>query len=177
MENQALIKEVAESIGGFIEYWGFKSIHGRVWALIYLSEEPISTPHIVHCLDVSKGLVSIAINELLEYGLIEQAGKVEHGALVYKAKNDVASVVRNILRERELVHLFEAETKMTFLESLSKEELEKSNISIKKLSKLKDLTMFHRNILAVLVKRNYKSMEDWLGLLRKVSKVLKFHSK
>ena len=36
------VMEVCDSIGDFIEYWGFKAIHGRVWALLALSTDPLA---------------------------------------------------------------------------------------------------------------------------------------
>ena len=33
--------DVCDAIGDFIEYWGFKRIHGRVWALVALSSKPL----------------------------------------------------------------------------------------------------------------------------------------
>ena len=32
------VLEVCDAIGEFIEYWGFKSIHGRVWAMLALGQ-------------------------------------------------------------------------------------------------------------------------------------------
>ena len=34
---------VTETVGRLIEFWGFKRNLGRVWALLYLSEEPLPT--------------------------------------------------------------------------------------------------------------------------------------
>ena len=34
--NESAIKLSGE-IGNFIEYWGFKKIHGKVWALVFLA--------------------------------------------------------------------------------------------------------------------------------------------
>ena len=70
-------EELISNIGAFIEYWGFRNIHGRVWGTIYLSNKPMSTPEIVERLDVSKALISGAINELLDHGLIERVGQAK----------------------------------------------------------------------------------------------------
>ena len=33
---------VADAVGAFIEAWGFKAIHGRIWTLLALRKEPIN---------------------------------------------------------------------------------------------------------------------------------------
>jgi len=35
-------KRLADSVGDFIRYWGFKEVHGRIWVHIYLSDNPIT---------------------------------------------------------------------------------------------------------------------------------------
>jgi DNA-binding transcriptional regulator GbsR (MarR family) len=160
------ILPLADSVGEFIQYWGFKSIHGRVWTLIYLSDQPISTPQIVETLGVSKGLTSMAINELMELELIEQLDKAKYGVHTYISKEDIASTVRNVLRERELVYIKEAQNKMEVLLSKSDSELNKSNINKKRLKSLRDLTHSHRLLLSKVVGHNFKSVRDWLDTIK-----------
>ena len=40
------IVSVCDACGDFIEYWGFKSIHGRVWAYLTISARPLSQTEI-----------------------------------------------------------------------------------------------------------------------------------
>ena len=44
-----------DAVGQVIEFWGFKRNHGRVWALLYLRDEPLSAAHIEEELALSKG--------------------------------------------------------------------------------------------------------------------------
>ncbi len=37
---------VSDSIGRLIEFWGFKRNMGRLWAILYLSDRPLSAPEI-----------------------------------------------------------------------------------------------------------------------------------
>ncbi len=171
MPKAKLLTEVAESVGKFIEYWGFRSIHGRVWALIYLSDRSISTPEIIEQLGVSKSLVSTAINELIEYGLISADIKVTFGAQTYLAVDDVAQVVRKILRERELTLLSQAESNMKLLSAYSSEELLESNVNLDKLNALIDLNASSKGLLTKFVSKKVNSIKDWTGLLKKASKM------
>ena len=93
---------LAHSIGEFIQYWGFRRIHGQVWTLIYLSKTPLHATEIVARLGVSKALVSLAINELLDYNLIILTSEPERKVKTYVANPELFKVIREVLRAREL---------------------------------------------------------------------------
>jgi DNA-binding transcriptional regulator GbsR (MarR family) len=152
---------VAGSIGNFIEYWGFKSIQGRIWALIFLSDEPISTPEIVEILEVSKASVSIGINDLIELKLIITSGKVRNGAVTYAPTPDAGAVVRKVLRERELMLITEAETNLNLLFSMTEKNLNKQNISQVKLRQLLELTRTSKKMVSNLTSERFKTISTW----------------
>ena len=89
--------QLAESIGKFIEYWGFKSIHGRVWALLYLSARPLSSIELSRYLKVSKTLMSFSISVLRKYRVIQDAGKGIKRTQYFEANPDISSVILNVL--------------------------------------------------------------------------------
>lgn len=160
-----------DAIGEFIEYWGFKKIHGRIWAVIYLSDQPVSTPYIVKTLNVSKGLVSVAINELLEHELITSAGKVKNGAVTYTSRENAAKTVRKVLRQRELAMVSNAEKSLTELFSKSKEQLGERNISKEKVFDLLDLTSCSKKILVKMTSEEIGTIHAWALYFKKVMKV------
>jgi DNA-binding transcriptional regulator GbsR (MarR family) len=94
---------LAESVGRFIEYWGFKSIHGRVWTLLYLSKEPLSSIEMSRYLKVSKTLMSFSISDLLKYQVIEEAGRGLKRTKFFRANPEIYSVILNVLKNRELI--------------------------------------------------------------------------
>jgi DNA-binding transcriptional regulator GbsR (MarR family) len=105
--NQKLYKaknELASAVGDFMRYWGFRRIHGQIWLQIYISKEPRSGAELTRLLKVSKALVSPALNELLDYGLIE-CEEVDKKTKKYTAQEDVYGVIKKVLktRERELI--------------------------------------------------------------------------
>jgi DNA-binding transcriptional regulator GbsR (MarR family) len=169
MENKK-IDDLVNDIGGFIEYWGFRKIHGRIWALLYLSENSLSTPEIVQRLGVSKALISGAINELLNHQLIERVGQVKFGGITYEATSSPAEVVRDIVRNRELVLFNKIEESLKDLNQLNIQEC--SNLGIKKesLKNLKILTGHHKKIAESLCKKNIKTMDEWIGFIKKISR-------
>ena len=95
------LEDVATQVGDFIEYWGFKNVHGRVWVHRYLSPEPLDAGELIDRLGVSKALVSMSISDLLEFDVIKLAGKSERGTIQYAANPELMSVITNVLRKRE----------------------------------------------------------------------------
>lgn len=97
----AEFEKLAEQIGSFIEYWGFKKIHGQIWTHIWLSAKPIAATVLVKRLNVSKALVSLALKDLIHYDVIQVVGQGDRRKILLKANDDVQSVIANVLRMRE----------------------------------------------------------------------------
>jgi DNA-binding transcriptional regulator GbsR (MarR family) len=97
----AEMRFLADSIGDFIEYFGFKKIHGRIWAHLFLSNEPLAAVELCRRLKVSKTLLSFSIADLLKYEVIQEAGKGPRRTVYYRANPNVAWVILNVLRARE----------------------------------------------------------------------------
>ena len=95
------LREMAELVGNFIRYWGFRKIHGEIWTIVYLSGVPLSGVELVEILDVSKALVSPALKELEAEGLITQTESENSKTKRYVAQDDVFSVIRKVLNRRE----------------------------------------------------------------------------
>ena len=95
------LSDVADQVGAFMEYWGFKTIHGRIWTHIFLSHEPLDAGSLIRRLDVSKALMSMSLAELLDHDVIQIAGKSEHGTTTYSANPDITHTITAVLRKRE----------------------------------------------------------------------------
>ena len=91
--------DVCNAVGAFIENWGFRSIHGRVWALLALSTRPLSQAEVAERLGVSRSLVHLAIVELLGFGLVHPVGSQRNAP--YEARMDVWPTITGVLRKRE----------------------------------------------------------------------------
>ncbi len=93
------VLSVCDSVGAFIEYWGFKSIHGRVWTLLALRAQPMAQSEIAATLGVSRSLISGAVSELAGHGLVRATG--EHRNAPYEAVMDFWPTITDVLRGRE----------------------------------------------------------------------------
>ena len=93
------IVRVGDSVGAFIEYWGFKAVHGRIWTLLALRASPMAQSEIAQTLGISRSLVSGAVAELVSHGLLRATG--DHRNAPYEAVIDVWPTISDVLRSRE----------------------------------------------------------------------------
>jgi DNA-binding transcriptional regulator GbsR (MarR family) len=98
---ESKIRILAGDVGDFIRYWGFRRIHGEIWSVLYLSETPLSGIEIVNLLKVSKALVSPALKELEDEGLIQRVPSENSKVKRYAASEDVVTVIKGVLKRRE----------------------------------------------------------------------------
>jgi len=99
------LARLADSVGDFIRYWGFRRVHGQIWTLLFLKNEALSPTHIAKSLGVSKSLISSALVELEEYKLIipvQDKAEANRKTKFFKAENDVVKIIQDILKTREL---------------------------------------------------------------------------
>lgn len=130
------VNRLAEEIGQFIQYWGFKSIHGKIWTHIYLAPEPVDAAEIMARLKISKSLVSITIADLLQYNVITQSGKSVRDTCVYVANPNVKDVIIEVLKQRELKMMIKLGAE--FREAIATCEANSSN-NLANIEKLKNL--------------------------------------
>ena len=116
------VEDLAEQIGSFIAYWGFKKVHGHVWCRLFLARTPLDASSLMAILGISKALVSVTLKELLEFGVIVETGKSERGTRLYAAVDDVAAPIIDTLRRRERRMLSRIESAQGLLEGLSEQE-------------------------------------------------------
>jgi DNA-binding transcriptional regulator GbsR (MarR family) len=100
------VLRVCDAVGEFIEYWGFKHVHGRIWALLALRKEPISQAEIGRTLRISRSLVSESMRELTELGLVRPTS--DRRNTPYQAVFDVWPTIADVLRSREWMLLEKA---------------------------------------------------------------------
>jgi DNA-binding transcriptional regulator GbsR (MarR family) len=130
------VKAFADEIGNFIQYWGFKKIHGQIWANLYLSDVPLDANTLIARLKVSKALISISLKDLLEYDVVIPAGKGESSTQTYVANPQIVKVILSVLRQRELKMMAQIESAFKILSHLPKEKKESLKISDTRLNLL-----------------------------------------
>lgn len=114
-KSKTPVLPLANAVGDFIRYWGFRRIHGQIWTLVYLSPTPLSGVDLSAKLRVSKALVSPALKELEGHGLIRQVKAENSKVKRYAAVPEVFQVIRQVLQEREQQILLKVEAQSEHL--------------------------------------------------------------
>jgi DNA-binding transcriptional regulator GbsR (MarR family) len=137
-ETDAELNTLAGLVGDFIEYWGFKRIHGRMWTHLFVSGRPMDAGELIRRLDISKALASMTLKDLLAYEVVLPAGRSARGTDLFCANSDTMGVILNVLRKREQVLLGKITTAYDELESASKNQrgLESSRERLQELGSL-----------------------------------------
>lgn len=168
--NQPLtvrVLHVADAVGEFIAWWGFKAIHGRIWALLALSAGPRSQAEVADLLSVSRALVSSAMHELHERGLVRSVGGSRQAP--WTAVMDVWPVIADVLRQREWILIERA--RITLDAAIEEAELldsagERFGFDLDRMRVLLSLAemaqRFLRILVALRVPRSLSTLGDWL---------------
>lgn len=159
LSNKLLLK-LSESIGSFIHYWGFKSLQGQIWFLLYITDEEYSTKEIKEIFSISKASASQLINELLDFNVIIKVGLGKHGVDVFKANANILDAIFLVIKNREMNILD------SVLENLAKlekdiDEIDFNIIKKSRLKKLKKLVRFSQSTLNHFLKLQQTSWSKW----------------
>ncbi len=131
-------RDLADSVGEFIKYWGFKEVHGKIWIHVYLSDAPVTAKELTTSLGVTKGLVSTALSEMLAYRVVEKVSLGDARSPGYQSNTDLMQVIFNILRNRELKLTNRIQSNIEAL----REEIDPSSPHLEKVDRLHEMTTF-----------------------------------
>lgn len=141
------IFQLEDLVGDFMQYWGFKKIHGRIWVHLYTAKEPLDTFELLRRLGVSKGLLSLALRELMEHQVIQPEALSENGATTYSANPDLWHVITGVLRKREVPMLGAAFAAAEGLSRVSAKEMAAANLSSERVKSIKTLCQSAKGLL------------------------------
>lgn len=159
------LEEFAQQVGQFMEYWGFKKVHGQIWCNIYLSREPLDAAELMRRLQISKALVSISLKELLDFEVLEEAGKSARGTRLYRAREDLGATILDTLRRRERKMMARILAAYSLLEKLDAEELERHGIDRSRVGFLGSLIRLVDQSLDQMIKKQNGSIFDLISLM------------
>ena len=134
------LRQLEQLVGDFMTYWGFKKIHGRIWVHLYTSSQPLDSIELMKRLKVSKGLMSLAIRELLKYNVIETTSVGRHGSVFYTANPNLLQVITDVLRQREAEMLKDTESCLNEILNHKKTEFAAQNLDLEKFQNILKLT-------------------------------------
>lgn len=157
-------EQLANYIGEFIHYWGFKRIHGQIWCHIYLSKKPLSAVDLIKRLKVSKASISLALSDLVQYEVIQLGKKDERSYQTYIANPAVMDVIINILRTREKKLLAEVKMAFSMLNELDSDEKESSYVDKDRLELMGKMISVAQKSLNSMIAFGDISMKAWKAI-------------
>ncbi len=99
---------VSDAIGRLMEFWGFKRHMGRVWAVLYLSDKPLTAADLRDRLALSSGAVSMTVSELARWGVVRKVFVQGERRDYFEAEGNLWKMISRVLREREMGEITEA---------------------------------------------------------------------
>lgn len=92
---------VSDVVGRLIEFWGFKRNMGRIWAVLYLSPDPLSADDLRQTLSLSSGAVSMTLHELLRWGVVRKVWVQGERKDFFTAEVQLWRMISRVFSERE----------------------------------------------------------------------------
>jgi DNA-binding transcriptional regulator GbsR (MarR family) len=80
--------------------WGISRTMAEVYALLYITGEPLNTDDIMDRLRISRGNASMSLRALLDWGIVFRSHKRGDRKEYFQAEQDVWAMFRAIVRER-----------------------------------------------------------------------------
>jgi DNA-binding transcriptional regulator GbsR (MarR family) len=155
--------------------WGINRTVGQIYALLYLSKEPLNADDICEALSFSRSNVSMAIRELISLNLIKINHKRGERKEYFSTPEDIWQIFRNLIEERRKR---EIEPTLSLLRDLlmdeKNEDEKKSTYQIKKMQEMYNLidlmTKWHddmKNVDSKNLKRLFKLGSGILKFFKK----------
>lgn len=96
------VLKVADAVGALMEAWGFRRNMGRMWAVLYLENHPLTASDLGERLGLSTGAVSMLVNELIQWDIIKKTWVVGERREHFEAETSIWKMVSRVFRDREL---------------------------------------------------------------------------
>lgn len=149
----------SDAVGRLMEFWGFKRNMGRVWTVLYLSDDPLTAQDLRERLQLSSGAVSMTLKDLARWGTVRkvwiQGERKDH----FTAEGDLWKMISRVFRERELVEVQEAITSLErALDALEQrerpadpDEQRRSSVQRERIRQLLEVARLGQRLLSILL--------------------------
>ncbi len=157
-----------EGISHLSSTLGFSKVMGQLYALLYLSDKPLSLDDMVKRLAISKGSASINIRELEEKGAVKKIWMKGSRRNFYEAETNLTKIVRDRITLSARWRMDEIRDIIQKSEELLQNAKENSNDNEDK----RKIKFYNQRLKEM--KRLYKRANSLLGKLLLFTKTIKF---
>jgi HTH-type transcriptional regulator, glycine betaine synthesis regulator len=99
---------VSDTVGRLMEFWGFKRNMGRVWAVLYLSPDPLTAEDMRNLLQLSSGAVSMTLSELSRWGVVRKVWVQGERKDFFTAEVQLWRMISRVFNDRERAEIVAA---------------------------------------------------------------------
>ena len=132
---------------------------GRLWTILYLSPDPMTTADLAETLQLSSSAVSLSLGELVHWGAVRKTWRPGERKDFYQAESSVWKLLRRVYERRELNLIREAidafADAQRHLEEargeLGREDRRRVDYMLKRLSRLSALSKAGERLVRLLV--------------------------
>jgi DNA-binding transcriptional regulator GbsR (MarR family) len=121
--------------------WGINRTVGQIYALLYLSDEPLNADQIVHGLGFSRSNVAMGIKELVAMNLVMLRHIPNDRKDYYATHDEIWDIVRNLVevrRKREIDPTLSM-LRSVIMESPSSEEEKHAKVKVEEMHNVVDM--------------------------------------
>lgn len=90
-----------DGMGSVGEFWGIARAMGRIWAVLYLNQDPMTMDDLVVAAGITKGHASTNLRALLRLGLVTKSWRPGNRKDYYSPQAELWDFARSILKERQ----------------------------------------------------------------------------
>ncbi|MDI7862227.1 GbsR/MarR family transcriptional regulator [Rhizobiaceae bacterium n13] len=101
MNLSPLIQSFVLHFGEMGSRWGINRTVGQIYALLYVSPEPLCADQIVEALDISRSNVSMSLRELQAWNLVVPKHRPHDRRDFFTTPDDVWQILRTLAEERK----------------------------------------------------------------------------
>ncbi|MEW6448788.1 MAG: MarR family transcriptional regulator [Bacillota bacterium] len=94
-------EQLVAALGRQSSFWGLGKITGELYAVLYLSERPLTLAELAEALGVTKGNVSVAIRVLEQLGMVRRSMRPGDRRVFFEAELDFWYIARRVLEQRQ----------------------------------------------------------------------------
>jgi DNA-binding transcriptional regulator GbsR (MarR family) len=151
---------VSDAIGRLIEFWGFKRNMGRIWAVLYLSDQALSAQELQHRLQLSAGAVSMTLKSLGQWRVVRRVWVQGERRDYFEAEGNFWRMISRVFEERERREILDAidvmeealEHLRVRLETCEGKERARAEVQVARIEQLLDLARLGQSLLDRLLK-------------------------
>ena len=170
-DQQEWFDESVSLVGEVIGFWGFKENHGRIWALLYLSTHPVSTSAIRTYLNLSKGAISMLLNDLEEWGVVTQHLEQIGRERLYTANQNFIEMIVRVMELRESDMLNQMVSRLQTVQQQAT-KAQATHKQIQSLQEMVDLATMVKQLVLVGQKMQTRNIRELSTLLRALDAML-----